>query len=928
MIIFFVKHMSMWLHSGILSLNYVCNFTGQNILRANSLKMEVFLRFLIPIRRLDFSIGRLFCIIFILNFTFQAEAHTPHDLINDVLVVGQPNADSTVFIISSHYMLQASSDAGDSWDHRAWGLDNRYELTNLAGTRLTNGSLALFVSTDGDGVYLSTDGGHRWTLSNTGLDATRIAWVKKVTTPEGDIVFAVPKKGGLYRFDFLQNRWYSTQISSKPVSALGMLTLEGKPTLVSGQQDGSINILSDDGKSWQKWQYITDIGEITWIGDVRHSGEVSGLIGTSLGGIWRWDSIDKSFKSSSEGLEDLNIRDIEPLTNGILLASTWNTGVFRSVDGGRRWVPSRRGLTTDPQADDPRFNAPHFDQLEAITYNKAHSTLLLSGFDGLFRSDDSGLNWYEVETRPTGEFIGLDVSPPSEGSYKVAVTTYGGGAYIASENANDWKVCNLGLQRTRFADTGVVFSPNFAEDLTLFSATDPGQVVVSIDGGEHWKIWMPMRERDLFAKILLKLHHWGFPDSVTIDWVDKINKLPMYLSAVAPSSNFARDNEVFVVGKFHGTDWHVTLSTSNFGESFNLVEEGKGQIFSLVFSPNYAQDGTIFASAREHGLLRSQDRGSSWHALNNGLDYLDDWQRIPEDAWHRRKELSRSSYYNVEITASPAYSVDKTLFAGGGEGLFRSKDGGDSWQRLTISPANTNANILAIEVSPDFSEHPTLLISVKGIGLLRSDDGGENFRLLGEGLIEAGLEPIKIRFAPGYPIDPTIWAISLNTLVVSRDDGLTWKVVERPVRYENLHDADRGRWNVIKYSPDWQDTVGDQFSARGATTTDTAGGEAVFRFVGTGVRWIGARGSNFGIAEVLLDGESVALIDQWAQQDSRRDTLFEIQNLQHGTHLLTIRALHTGRGKLTLVDAFDVFDTRYTSRMNNLVNRNQSHQTH
>jgi hypothetical protein len=260
------------------------------------------------------------------------------------------------------------------------------------------------------------------------------------------------------------------------------------------------------------------------------------------------------------------------------------------------------------------------------------------------------------------------------------------------------------------------------------------------------------------------------------------------------------------------------------------------------------------------------------------------------------------------------------LFAGGGEGLFRSRDGGNSWHSLNISPAKATANVLAIEVSPNFSEHPTLLISVKGMGLLRSDDGGERFQPLGEGLIRAGLEPMKIRFASDYPRDPTIWVASVNALVVSRDDGQTWEVVDRPVRYENLRDADRGRWDVITYTADWQDKLGDQFSARGATMTDTSGGEAVFRFVGTGVRWIGVRGPDFGEAEVLLDGDPIALVDQWAKQDSILETLFERTNLIHGPHTLTIRALNTGRGKRTLVDAFDVTDTQFVSRMNHLIN--------
>lgn len=81
-------------------------------------------------------------------------------------------------------------------------------------------------------------------------------------------------------------------------------------------------------------------------------------------------------------------------------------------------------------------------------------------------------------------------------------------------------------------------------------------------------------------------------------------------------------------------------------------------------------------------------------------------------------------------------------------------------------------------------------------------------------------------------------------------------------------------------------------------------------FVGTGVRWIGARGPDLGIATVLIDGDVRDNVDQYAATQEFMAPSFTIADLAAGPHTIEVRVegrKHAGSGGTgVLVDAFDV----------------------
>jgi len=122
---------------------------------------------------------------------------------------------------------------------------------------------------------------------------------------------------------------------------------------------------------------------------------------------------------------------------------------------------------------------------------------------------------------------------------------------------------------------------------------------------------------------------------------------------------------------------------------------------------------------------------------------------------------------------------------------------------------------------------------------------------------------------------------------------------------------------TVSYTGTWiHGDTSDRWSGGSASASVTAGDQATFTFTGTGVRWLGARGAQHGIARVSLDGAFVTQVDTFqAPTDPNHPQqvqaeLFKATGLANGPHTLTIQV--TGQNNLAstnaiiVVDAFDV----------------------
>ena len=133
-------------------------------------------------------------------------------------------------------------------------------------------------------------------------------------------------------------------------------------------------------------------------------------------------------------------------------------------------------------------------------------------------------------------------------------------------------------------------------------------------------------------------------------------------------------------------------------------------------SPDYHLDHTLFLGTGDvsytHKLYRSTDGGQTWTRLRGGL---------PE-----------GDYLALDLAVSPDFATDRTLFAGSfrgdfwGEGVYRSTDGGDTWQPMWNDLIHLRVRDVAI--SPNYASDGTLLAYARYQRIIPWEGGGSVFR--------------------------------------------------------------------------------------------------------------------------------------------------------------------------------------------------------
>jgi photosystem II stability/assembly factor-like uncharacterized protein len=163
-------------------------------------------------------------------------------------------------------------------------------------------------------------------------------------------------------------------------------------------------------------------------------------------------------------------------------------------------------------------------------------------------------------------------------------------------------------------------------------------------------------------------------------------------------------------------------------------------------SPNFATDRTIFAGTEAGGVLRSTNGGTAWKAINEGLGDLSvNW-----------------------LVLSPEFARDRRVIAGTSDGVYRSTDAGDHWERVAPGSA------LTLALAGPSRDKAVAFAGLANSGVLRSENGWDAWEAANQGL--AGRLIVGLWVSPGFADDRTLFTTSLDLGVErSTDLGATWQ---------------------------------------------------------------------------------------------------------------------------------------------------------
>lgn len=850
--------------------------------------------------------GQLAAVLALLMLPQVSFGHSPHHVITEVAATPSQESPGHVFILITDQIFR-SDETGFAWKILENGLNNQFPFTSISISPDFELDATVFISSAGDGVYRSTNGGDSWDRINSGLGKLDIEqlFVSKNET-EGLIALAAAKTGGVWRYDQSSNRWRMVLTENVQISDFADTAKAGDRSIfVAGDKNGRLWRSVDNGLLWEILYEIPDaqsINSVAGVDDHLFVGtEGSGLFSSTDGGR----SFHLNDQLTSLRIEDCRGNQLElavpdryissvsvlsgPGNKPNLFVTTWFNGVYVSDDWGDSWATWNQGLSCDQQADD--MHERHFRNVTVTSNRGSQPVYWVGAFDGLFRGVGGDPRWQQRETLPVGLIKGMAVAEGRRDGTAIGLSTYGGGFYVTEDAGSTWTVGNNGLRTTRL--TGISFSASFSEDGVIYAGASR-RLLKSSDYGASWQ-QIDLSKPSFGTRVRNKLKNWGLPVSFFGSSYDAGSPIVYPTNIVQLPGD--ESGQILFGTRSHGImqyDVNDLAIDTLYSHSENVVS-------GLSTSTDFAKDRTLFASIRGAGLLRSKDGGRSWAPINKGLSFFERWLDDPKGDDFRR---------DVQLAVSPDVAADRSLYAGSpaGDGLFVSEDLGDSWLRLSSIDRQPIA-VLAIALSPEFGSDDTMLVSVKGEGLFRSTDRGKTFGPVGRQLIANNTSIEYLAFSPSTSVPRKIVAASDEDLFISTNFGESWNLITRPVRYEDIQE-------VVRIVGPHAVRRGSDLSASTETLLASGESRATLHFIGTGVRWLGSTGPDSGIAQVSIDGSRNELVDTSSSNAAAMQEIFRLDGLEFGAHTIEIQPIVDPKDSVVpkvSVDAFDVLPTASTA---------------
>jgi photosystem II stability/assembly factor-like uncharacterized protein len=508
----------------------------------------------------------------------------------------------------------------------------------------------------------------------------------------------------------------------------------------------------------------SDIRRLTAGGDGTLYASVAGLAYTfyrSVDGGYSWEHIG----NVSDAITDMAISPQDPET--IYYATT--SQVYRSTNGGQ---------TFQILPPNPGGAGANHKEIASIDVTRLESDIVVAGtrdtddgeFGGVYILDESEIVPAWSDTGIGGYDIGaVAFSPhyPDDGVI-VAVATDETATYISVKNGDDGWNAETGYARLDIAaDAAAIAFPG------SFSADEP-VVFVAIDtGAGAGDVYEFNGSAAPAVSSAFDLNVGSAYGSNGID----IAGLSVYDDgATTVLLAGAADSAMTYISADGGITWTRSLKPPTGGS-------GTG----VLIAPDFATTGRMYAVTGGDGsaFSLSRDTGATWNQISLMDAAIDSI---------------------IDLAPSPDYSQDSTIFMitfGSGPysgGLWRSRDGGDSWERTLADSTDALESLSRVALPPEYGDDgQTVFVAGSSRGrtaIWESTDGGQTYQ-----------RRFTRNPAGGAPLNIDTWAIADKTtiLIGSYDgsQGMVYKSTNRGLTFAQGVPAGSQPLNDIALSPDY-----------------------------------------------------------------------------------------------------------------------------
>ncbi len=304
----------------------------------------------------------------------------------------------------------------------------------------------------------------------------------------------------------------------------------------------------------------------------------------------------------------------------------------------------------------------------------------------------------------------------------------------------------------------------------------------------------------------------------------------------------------------------LVVTTSAPAQAWKPLGPDGGDVRSFAYDPN--SPDRVFLGTSSGTLYLSDDRGVNWSRLahlgnsfemvldhividhtNNQTMYVSAWSaesattgdlfrsKDGGKTWEILPDMHGRSIRAVAIAPSDA----KTLVAGALDGVFRSRDGGDSWQRISPEDHAEIKNVESVAIDP---VNPDVIYAGTWHLPWKTEDGGKSWHNIKKGVIDDS-DVFSIIIDPSSP--SVVFASACSGIYKSESAGeLFHKIQGIPfsARRTRALRLDPGNHNIIY-----------------AGTT-----EGLWKTIDAGATWKRMTGPNVVVNDVMVDPRSSSRI--------------------------------------------------------------------
>jgi len=623
------------------------------------------------------------------------------------------------------------------------------------------------------GLWRSTDGGEHWNLVYPSPSAVKD--IKMNSDHSDEQILADPD----------------------PLSPIAALAVDSSNSQVlyaaaGTKQSPSLFVSRNYGKSWQKQASLPEVPRRLWV-DPHSAADARTLFLASAHTI---------AVSSREGLHSLPLpAAVTDLSLGFgsgtqpTIYATSAQGIFVSKDGGANWSKS----DLPGEGAKVRAIATSLRHPETAYVSYDHLTLDGKSWMGVAKSTNSGAdwqlvwkesdvaaknvndNWITERFGPAWAENPLNITVSQQDANLVYATDLGrtmrtsdGGATwtaLYSRRVNDAGWTSLGLDVTNAY--GIHFDP-FDSKRQFITYTDIG-LFRSEDGGASWT---------------------SSTAGVPSEWINTTYWIvfdPQVRGRMWSVNSYTHDLPRPKMWRHHSVLTYKggVCTSDDGGKNWTKSNTGMDETASthILLDPTSRVNARVlYVAGFGRGVYKSSDSGRTWALKNNGITQEEPF------AWR----LARSSMGTLYVVIARR-SEDGSIGNAGDGALYRSTDGAEHWQPVSLPEGTNGPNGLAIDPrSPDRLYLAAWARATgthgDGGGVFLSEDGGKSWKQVldkDRHIYDVTLDPedSNVLYAAGF--ESSAWRSADRGLHWSRIPGFNFKwghrVIPDPLHHDSVY---------------------------------------------------------------------------------------------------------------------------------------------